>query len=65
MSPNQEIVRWERVKVGKSRTLARKKRIRARTWNRKKVSSTLKDRGFQEGKGEQAERIHLGKKLKA
>ena len=33
--PKHQIVREERVKVGESRTLARKKRIRARAWSGK------------------------------
>ena len=35
VSPKHQIMRRKRVKVGESRTLARKRRIRARAWSRK------------------------------
>ena len=58
VSPKHQIVRLERVKVGESRTLAKKKEIRARAW-RGKNGHLSERRGFQDGKGGQARRASL------
>ena len=57
--PEHQVVRWDRVKVSESRTLARK-RGSEREHGKERVDSTVKEGRFQGGKGVQARRASLG-----
>ena len=56
--PKHHIMRWERVKVGESRTLAREGGLE-REHEVERVDSTVKEGRFQGGKGGQARRASL------
>ena len=51
-------MRWERVKVSESRTLAREKQSE-REHEEERMDSTVKEGRFQEGEGRQARRASL------
>ena len=57
--PEYQVVRWDRVKVGESRTLARKSGSELEH-GKERVSFTVKESRFQGGKGGQARRASLG-----
>ena len=54
-----QIVRWEKVKMNESRTLARE-RGSEREHEEERVESTVKEGSFQGGEGRQASRASLG-----
>ena len=58
--PKHHIVRWERVKVSESGTLARDREGSEREYEEERVDSTVKEDKFQGGQGEQARRAFLG-----
>ena len=57
--PKHQVVRWDKVKVSESRTLARERRIKAGVW-RGKGGLHSEGRQVQGGEGEQAKRASLG-----
>ena len=57
--PEYQVVRWDKVKVGESSTLARKSGSELEH-GKERVAFTVKESRFQEGKGGQARRASLG-----
>ena len=56
--PKHQVVKWERVKVRESRTLARKRGLE-QEYGKERVDSTVKESRFQGGEGVQARRAFL------
>ena len=65
VSENEQIVKLEKVSVDESLSLAVKRKVRARTWNRKSQLYTSKKGEFQEENGGYAERASWRKKEKS